>query len=85
MGIHFGGVIISEGVFHFIDDQEIIKVCEIISSSNRVIPLFLQPLTLPDGGVGVSPLHILRLQELASSRLPDVRVIPQMHKILGVL
>ncbi len=67
------------------DDQEITKVCEIVSSSDRVIPLFLQPLSLPDGSVGVAPRHILRLQELASSRLPDVRVIPQMHKILGVL
>jgi organic radical activating enzyme len=27
----------------------------------------------------------LMLQELASARLPDVRVIPQMHRMLGAL
>jgi organic radical activating enzyme len=67
------------------DDYEISKVCEIILSSKPSTPLFLQPLTLPDGRVGASALHIMKLQELASSRLSDVRVMPQMHKILGVL
>ena len=67
------------------DDYEINRVCEIILSSNPSTPLFLQPLMLPDGLVGTSARHIMKLQELASSRLPDVRVMPQMHKILGVL
>ena len=43
------------------------------------------PLTLPDGSIGIKVPQLLRLQELASSRLPDVRVIPQMHKLLGAL
>lgn len=67
------------------DTDEINKVCEIIADSDPSTPLFLQPLTLPDGRIGVSAAHIMKLQELASSRLQDVRVIPQMHKILGVL
>ncbi len=64
---------------------EISRVCEIISSVDAAVPLFLQPLTLTDGSIGISAAQILRLQELASSRLPDVRVIPQMHKLLGAL
>ena len=64
---------------------EISRVCDVISSIDAAVPLFLQPLTLPDGSIGISAAHILRLQELASSRLPDVRVIPQMHKLLGAL
>jgi organic radical activating enzyme len=60
-------------------------VCDVISSVDAAVPLFLQPLSLSDGSIGISAAHILHLQELASSRLPDVRVIPQMHKILGAL
>lgn len=67
--------------------DEIHQVCDVISSVNMAVPLFLQPVSLSgDGiGVGISASHVLRLQELASSRLPDVRVIPQMHKMLGAL
>ncbi|MBV5338558.1 MAG: 7-carboxy-7-deazaguanine synthase QueE [Deltaproteobacteria bacterium] len=64
---------------------EIGQLCDVISSVNVSTPLFLQPLSLPDGSIGITAAHILRLQELASSRLPDVRVIPQMHKLLGAL
>ncbi len=67
------------------DSDEINKVCDIITAADHSISLFLQPLTLPDGTLGISASHLLRLQELASSRLKDVRVIPQMHKLLGVL
>jgi len=67
------------------DSSEINKACDIIDSVYRATPLFLQPLTLPDGRTGISASHILRLQALASSRLPDVRVVPQMHKLLGIL
>ena len=66
-------------------DSEIRQVCDVITSVDAKLPLFLQPLSMPDGSVGIAASHILRLQELASSRLPDVRVIPQMHKLLGAL
>lgn len=67
------------------DDCEIDRVCEIILRVAPSIPLFIQPITKPDGSIGISAAHILHIQEFASSRLPDVRVIPQMHKLLGVL
>jgi len=65
--------------------SEIGQLCDVISFVNASTPLFLQPLSLPDGSIGITAAHILRLQEQASSRLPDVRVIPQMHKLLGAL
>jgi 7-carboxy-7-deazaguanine synthase len=65
--------------------DEIEIVCSIINDVDRLTPLFLQPLSLADGGVGISVTHMLRLQETASARLPDVRVIPQMHRMLGAL
>lgn len=67
------------------DLNEINQVCDIISAVDDSIPLFLQPVTLPDGTLGISVAHILRLQEQASAHIRDVRVIPQMHKLLGVL
>lgn len=48
-------------------------------------PLVLQPLTPIPGGVGVAPdvAHLLRLHAAASGVHPDVRVIPQVHRVLG--
>ena len=65
--------------------DEIRQVCDIIASVNSTIPLFLQPLSLSCGGIGISGAHILSLQEVAAHVLTDVRVIPQMHKLLRVL
>jgi organic radical activating enzyme len=67
------------------DRDEIEQVCSIITDVDRLTPLFLQPLSNADGGVGIRVTHMLRLQEAASARLPDVRVIPQMHRMLGAL
>lgn len=74
-------VVVGDSTTH----SEITRVCEIISSIDKTTPLFLQPLTLLDGAIGINARHLLSLQETASSRLPDVYVIPQMHKLLGAL
>jgi organic radical activating enzyme len=65
--------------------DEINQVSDIITAVDAATPLFLQPLSVSDCEVGISVAHLLRLQEAASSRLPDVRVIPQMHRMLGAL
>lgn len=65
--------------------DEIRQACNIITSVDSEVPLFIQPLTLLDGSVGITADHLLSLQVSAASILPDVRVIPQMHKLLGVL
>jgi organic radical activating enzyme len=49
-------------------------------------PLFLTPLSEPDTPrltVGAATLD--RFHRLASALHPDVRVLPQLHKILGIL
>lgn len=65
--------------------DEIEQVCSIIEAIDRMTPLFLQPLSGGGMGVDICVAHILKLQETASARLPDVRVIPQMHRMLGAL
>jgi 7-carboxy-7-deazaguanine synthase len=82
---HGSNVSVKVVVGELTSEGEIQRVCNIISSVDAAVPLFLQPLTKLDGTVGISAVRILHLQELASSNLPDVRVIPQMHKLLGVL
>jgi len=65
--------------------DEIQQVCDIIADVDPATPLFLQPLSGSDRRIGITVAHLLRLQEAASARLPDVRVIPQMHLMLGAL
>jgi len=65
--------------------DEIGRVCAIMAAVERSTPLFLQPLSNAAGGVAITAEKILRLQEAAAAQLPDVRVIPQMHKMLGAL
>jgi 7-carboxy-7-deazaguanine synthase len=82
---HGSNVSVKVVVGELTSESEIQQVCDLISSVDAALPLFLQPLTMLDGSIGISAAHILHLQELASSNLPDVRVIPQMHKLLGAL
>jgi len=64
---------------------EINQVCDIISDIDSSTPLFLQPLSAAGAGIDIRVAHLLRLQEAAAARLPDIRVIPQMHRMLGAL
>lgn len=64
---------------------EIKKTAEVIKDINPAIPLVLQPVT-PARRVSkkISAEKLLEFQTLAKSFLGDVRIIPQMHKMLGV-
>ena len=82
---HGSSVSVKVVVGELTSDSEIRQVCDVISSVDASLSLFLQPLSMLDGSIGINAAHVLHLQELASSRLSDVRVIPQMHKLLGAL
>jgi 7-carboxy-7-deazaguanine synthase len=63
---------------------EIKKAVEIIAKVSRHIPLILQPVT-PIRQVRVMlPKNIFAFQDLALESLSSVKVIPQMHKLLGI-
>ncbi len=64
-------------------ESEISRTAALICHVDPSIPLIIQPLTLRDGTVGIGIRHLFKLQESASKRLADVRVLPQMHKMLG--
>jgi organic radical activating enzyme len=65
--------------------REIARAARLIAKVKRAVPLVIQPVTRlgektpapPD------PARLLELQAAAAKILPDVRVIPQTHKIIG--
>jgi len=65
--------------------REIARAARLIAAVKRAVPLVIQPVTRlgektpapPD------PARLLELQTAAAKVLPDVRVIPQTHKIIG--
>lgn len=63
---------------------EIKKAVELIAWANKSIPLVLQPVTPERNIKPVAAKNIFTFQSLALERLLTVKVIPQMHKILGV-
>jgi organic radical activating enzyme len=66
-------------------DQEFSKALELISGVNPNNLLVLQPITTSKADLRISPERLYNLQEHALSVLPNVRVIPQTHKYIGVL
>lgn len=66
-------------------EDEIQCAIELIASMDPAIPLVLQPVT-PYGDVteSVSLEQLLAWSAQAARRLRDVRVIPQVHKLMGI-
>jgi organic radical activating enzyme len=66
--------------------DEIENVCRVIAGHDENIPLILQPVTpFAASGKPPSPDVMLELQAFCKRFLPDVRVIPQTHKMIGQL
>ncbi|MHB8172139.1 MAG: 7-carboxy-7-deazaguanine synthase QueE [Thermincolia bacterium] len=67
-------------------DEEIMMVIDTISSVDKRITLVLQPVTPKDKGKGYPPpARVIAIQDLCGRYLKDVRVIPQTHKMMGLL
>jgi organic radical activating enzyme len=61
--------------------DEVLASCRLLSGRGRPAPLILQPAS----GLAAPPAdRLIELQALALTLLPDVRVIPQVHKLLQV-
>ena len=65
--------------------EEFLSAVELIARVDKKILLIVQPVT-PVGEVSaISAEKLLSLQAAALRRLPNVRVIPQAHKLFGAL
>ena len=66
--------------------EEVEHGARLVAAVHPAVPLFLTPLTLPHGtDFTISAATLERLHAVASRRHPDVRVMPQLHKVLGIL
>ncbi len=66
--------------------REIDEATTLIAEVDENIPLVLQPVT-PHGPIkhGPNPDQIMALHAISKRKLKNVRVIPQVHKVFGVL
>jgi organic radical activating enzyme len=65
------------------EEWEIKRACMTVAEVDRDIPVILQPMTLKNGNIGISPIKTLELQEIACNFVNEVRIIPQTHKFIG--
>jgi len=64
--------------------QEISNIASVIRSVDVQIPVILQPVTEPDGRIAVPAATMEKLADTLSESLATVRVIPQVHRALGI-
>jgi len=63
--------------------DELRRLGELVARVGGGTAVVLQPVTPAGGLVPPSPMQVLRMQEELRRLLPDVRVIPQVHKLMG--
>jgi len=64
--------------------DEIRQAASLVAAAGRGIPLIIQPVTPVNSVQAPSGRLLIRLQEEARRHLHTVRVIPQVHKMLGL-
>lgn len=68
-----------------VSGDELSEACAVIASVDQACPVFLQPVTPVAEGIRPPPGEdLLRLRACAAQHLRDVRVLPQIHRLLGV-
>lgn len=76
----FCKVVVAKGT----EPDEVDDAARLIAREDREIPLVIQPATPSGDCLPPEPRALLEHWETASSRLDEVRVIPQIHRILGL-
>jgi len=66
------------------NENELVRIAEYISQVSPDIPLILQPLAQISGNYEIKINQLVNIQNLLLNILHDVRIIPQMHKLLGI-
>ena len=63
--------------------SEIEQAAGMIKEAGRGAPVFLQPIADKNGDITISYRQIIELYEVCRRHVEDVRVIPQIHKVIG--
>ena len=65
--------------------DEVTRGARLVAAAGRPVPLLLTPLTSPDGGrMLIDAGGLERLHAAASREHDDVRILPQLHKVLSI-
>lgn len=62
-------------------DDDVVTAARLLAAHDRRLPFVIQP---SSGSFAPAAFDLVRFQHLALSALEDVRVIPQLHKVLGM-
>ncbi len=62
--------------------DELARLAEMVAAVAADAPVVLQPVTAVPGVLPPSPMQVLAMQGTLRRRLPNVRVIPQVHKLM---
>ena len=77
----FAKVVVAEGT----PDDEIRRCAEIIARSGKAVPLVIQPISPSEEGPKPPSLpRLLEMHSVASEFIDDVRILPQIHKLMGI-
>lgn len=77
----FVKIIISQST----DTAELERAASLVAAVSRDIPIFLQPVTAIGDILAPTPHQVLQWQATIKKLVPQVRVIPQTHKMLNQL
>lgn len=65
--------------------KELAQAVQLIARINKDIPLILQPVTQSNDCYPPLMEDLLEMQKTALKILPDVRIIPQLHPLMGLI
>ena len=66
-------------------DEEIETAARMVAETAPAVPLILQPVTPYGDCTAPAPARLLDLQRTALAHVPDVRIIPQTHRMMDLL
>lgn len=66
------------------DVEEVGRAARLVAAGAPTAPLFLQPITLPEGAVAIGPAALARMFKEARRYVSQVRVLPQTHKMMRI-
>ena len=64
--------------------DEVERAACLVAETAAESAVFIQPITAPSGGVAIGTSELDRFFSIARRYNPDVRVLPQTHKMLGI-
>jgi organic radical activating enzyme len=66
-------------------EADLMTAADLVRTTAPQVPVFIQPITDPQGRVRIDELALHRSFAIVRGYLDDVRVLPQTHKMLGIL